>query len=504
MKNRDFVFLNQTHVYIYLFSIIFFCIESLSFKSTRTVEKNYILKIKMDGNVAIEPLYETKLTDLDSGCLENIFKYLPARDLLNVAEASNVFKRDASFVYASQLKVYKNPPYICDWFSSKGLFIDKSVLTCDMKLVFQTLRNFGHTLSSLYVAIRHKDVKKSRKAYGNVLMYISKYCTNLKTLSILHVPEGVLDQVEKPFENIERLFIESFNLKRNLLLELFPNLRELSYSFFQRADLASIENHFPCLEQLRLRINFCKTLDRNENFFPVFSTIIRLNPQLRGLFLPSFHTQNDQIHHNIKKNLPQLESLALSDSRYEYGVLTHHFKNVQKFTALNMQRLPMFTFDCLQEVFIGIRVHTEHFYNFIRSNPSITKLRHGNRDLNLGIIAESLPLLEEINMAYNPEHSADDIINFIKTLKHLKRIHTFKLDDENDYYRLLIILGPSWHDSPKHNCRGSLVSCDLCRINEDNFMKSKTDLLHLAREKATYILENAYLHINPFYSTQFY
>lgn len=429
----------------------------------------------------LEQSDQTEFTDINTDCLEKIFKCLELGDLLNIADTSKHFKETADIVVSR--KFAKKTILINNIRVSRTRLINvrnNFVELIDLKSIFQTLRNFGHLIKKLRVYgdgfenLTEQTVDFRAKSIGYLSYYIGDYCaSSLTELTIKKVISFNL--LKKPFLNVEKVKINTIysprvQLKRNWFIKMFPNVRQLKYdSVFGRiTNFECITDHFPKMEHLDISYAFsnCKNLYRiisitddecianNANVMKTLS----LNPQLTSLALP--YISDIEILQKISEQQHQLEYLSFQYApKKDTNSNIVHFKSVKKLkirlcspsqrpnseaievgtVGNEMVKIP-FSFEKIEVLTIQTCFQfSDEFFNFIGKHQSITKLslrscgwpRFLLDNLNRTKIFAALPMLKEIHLfCYSLE--VEDAIAFSMEFKQLE-IFSFKFDVWHDY-----------------------------------------------------------------------
>lgn len=431
---------------------------------------------------------QTNINNVNIDCLEEIFKYLNLEDLLNIADSSKRLRKAASFIFACtyQPKIHIIHSYVHDdvqfvwkleYYQSCNRKTDSEIKKkldegqelYTLKKCFQLLRCFGNRITFLeignsdYIPLEtncYSDLidnifsKSYITTYERLLFHANEYChESLKKMEFKKCPYGALNQLEKPFSNVEILKTSACILKTNLWNDLFPKLRNLDYNTYyttklnefsatKSLPLFGIDCNFLHLENLSVReeinhIECEKTLGRQ------ICTAMRLNPQIRALnfdFIPDLN-----ILQVASEHLPVLEDLRLKLDGKIIQILQHrnqnhnriHFKSVKQFRNISTYELYKFSlkldfpfkFDQLQEFLCSWKFFesVEIVYKFLKENKSIVKLALWQEDINMinpSELAEILPLLADIHIPFYFKRYDDTekFINFKNTIKTLRTI----------------------------------------------------------------------------------
>lgn len=399
------------------------------------------------------PLFTTKITDINDDCLEQIFRHLPFRDFLNVADTTKRFKNAVELVYANKYGRVRtslseiNPNKYIQMISSyPGKWLDVFGMIFSLKV----LRLFGHLISHLVT-----DYAKSEPRYWTEIeRYLNKYCADsLIKIEFFTIMNGT--NFKKSFSKVEsvkftvcKLMKKSINFNK-----WFPKMKSLTfYSSNPVHDSKCIEKHFPNLMEFSLDRMF---IDHEK---PLFSRAniaeaMRLNPNLRSLTL-KVDIPNAKFIHSISNNLQSLETLKIRSRRFGFFNLRDgvaHFKNVKQF-ELDLYAhdddnediddeynddwvisggIPL-SFDKLEEYKLGLYGDDDflnrEFIDFIRKQPSLIKFtfdtwgNHFDKADDQIKLATASQSLTDIEFAGDEDSfSTDEVINFLDKCKPLKK-----------------------------------------------------------------------------------
>lgn len=448
---------------------------------------------------------QTKITDLNTYCLESIFEYLALSDLLNVCDACKHFRNAADFIFSVK---YREKTVIVNEirvFRTRVLDIKTSYIKIDdLKTSLQMLRCFGHLILRLkiYVVFPTNDeraIKFGANSVKLLVKYVGFYCfASLTSFTMKKAPVQVLNLLKRPFLKMEKVEINTWDsprskLDKNWFPKLFPNIKFLKYeSVFGRVtDYECIENELKSLERLDISYSFvkCKNLFNcskgqitNEECVADNTNIrasLQLNPQLRILSLPFISDFN--ILRDISEHQQQLECLSFQYAPrdpFSCDEKLVHFKTIKKLkvcfcspnrlpelistTGNEMQKIPL-SFDSLEELtFETCYQYSDEFFDFISKHQSIVKInlrscrwpRFYLDDINRLKLHQALPLLKEIHiMCYTLQ--IDEAIAFTTSFKSLEKF-SFKLFLWDKFSELVKRLSPEWNSSL--NSHGFLVT----------------------------------------------
>lgn len=382
----------------------------------------------------MKPFGKMTLTDLHLDCLESIFRYLPLRDLLNVADSNKQLRKAAELVFS--LKHGTKTIEIFETIFKSGSscprysrFLSHWFKTVNLKVPLQLLRCFGHLICKILINICKiviVDCAESLSIYfGHIIFYIKKYCNfeSLTELTVINPPVGVLNNFVKPFPNVHSVGVNASELKSISLNESFPRMRTLTYYPINNCSYR-INTHFSNVVHFKINTSY-------GNWEPA-ATIqtLQLNPQLHSLSLP-FYRDSNIIVRNINTMLPHLQELCLKEIHCFNRSMMFHFETIKRFTiayGASFTAIP-FSFKKLEELnlrFDGsltcLTYEHEDFYSFIQNHPTILRLTIiGSTRVNLLRLSKMLPLMKEliVDGAYP---SNNDIVHLLNRNKSLESV----------------------------------------------------------------------------------
>lgn len=228
-----------------------------------------------------------KLTSLDNDCLEQIFKYLPLKDLLNVADSNKRLKEVADTVFA--LNYGEKELNLIDSNEVLGANLITSsteIHVGDLKATLQVLRCFGQSISKLVINRsgdkNHSDAQFNAILY-TILSHVNVFCTeSLTDIKIIGDDRLRIDRLEYSFTNVKQVQIWNCELAEETRLDhLFPYVEKMYLCGIRITNWHSIEGRYPMLDDLKVyRILF---YDIEYDMFnsEYCATIVKANPQLK-------------------------------------------------------------------------------------------------------------------------------------------------------------------------------------------------------------------------------
>lgn len=224
-------------------------------------------KLNKKPKTTIEQLLQ--LSDLNYDCLIEIFKYLSAKDLVNIVDYNNHFQTAALFIFKTKFRNQLitvtnefNPNDETEPWSLKLLTI------------------FGEEIKKLRM-VYHDDYHRFNLTIENAI--ISMCHKSLLEIEFMNPDRPTMFGIEEPFEKIQSVSFNGGSVCGILsdFGKWFPNahtlklLRQNDLKYDDKIDL----KHYPALRHLEVQ-------KRTENYDisdSVSSMIVKLNPQLKGL-----------------------------------------------------------------------------------------------------------------------------------------------------------------------------------------------------------------------------
>ena len=229
-----------------------------------------------------------RLTDLDIDCIEEILEYLEFKDILSAADSNNRLRHASKFLFIRKhsnriFRLYSR--HACIDLVKIGVY--GAMMVKNPKYIFQTLRIFGHLISSLDLFLECRALLPD---YVNINRYINEFCT--ETLEYFKINiwavdlEDALDCLESPFTRVKTVHIDvnlGGSAQKNFLVRIFPKMEQLSLrtSCSKFIHNECIANHFPHLKIFKIMSRYPHKEDYECS--EVYRKFIRLNPQLQHL-----------------------------------------------------------------------------------------------------------------------------------------------------------------------------------------------------------------------------
>lgn len=261
---------------------------------------------------------QMKITELIDDCLVNLFEYLDADDLLNVAVACNYLVPAAADVFKRKFGKKEFVFNECDDFRPNtcgDAYLIRppkerstSIVVYGLKASLLYLRHFGASIRNLTI-----DYYKSKSIrYAFVHQYISTYCSDsLIGNSFMRLPDISVERFEKPLAHVRHVVVCDSDLGKQLAScgQWFPSMRHLKLtnvrlaSDFDRTSFRHLKHLCACLDD---RVGL-KTAD--------LPRLLHSNQRLRSLEI--------EVSHN---------SIAMN-------TLLHFIKDLSKITKLHVRML---------------------------------------------------------------------------------------------------------------------------------------------------------------------
>lgn len=200
-----------------------------------------------------------------------IFEYLMSvsclSQLLALTEVNNMFKILAMSMIKKHLKKMN------ELVSSKGLSIDEFPITfflnsfnsefCKARLNFNELNIVGMSFILKILRLFGSQIKHlvcdfcgaSEKQANAVFSYVSIYCSDINHIAFGNLNCSLKYSLERPFENVEYLFIQHCRLYDRLckLNKYFPKVKEIFFS--EKNKFENIDNvlvHYNSLKKVEI------------------------------------------------------------------------------------------------------------------------------------------------------------------------------------------------------------------------------------------------------------
>lgn len=285
-----------------------------------------------------DPLLSTKINDLNDDCLVKIFSHLDVASLLNVAMANawllpaareaykqKFGKKEAMVIILKPIKLNRRGcltgtkyQALSDWHTS--------ILSFGLQLCLPFLRCFGPCISDLVIDY---DVSES-KYHKYVHQYVNDYIgENLVRITFRNMPSIAIDEIQKVFNNVNKLAIEGLNVGPQWpsMVKCFPNVRSLDIEGVY-LDRRLIGKSFQFLEHLYVYDLTCNGFTTNQ----IVADLTNGANQLKSLriILADGHVQINELLTMIKDS-PLITCFEYSV--YDFRYTPVHPDEVQRIGA---------------------------------------------------------------------------------------------------------------------------------------------------------------------------
>lgn len=335
-------------------------------------------------------------------CLELIFPFLDVIDLSRAADTCEQMRSAANRAFSRKYGKYRfciKPNTICEELTSyKCNSFNNRIWLRSPKLCLQVVRCFGHLICKLHL-ICNFDL--SDMYLSHLDDYLIEYCANYLTDLAIAGRHRSFAKFQASFPNVENVQLLDCSLDRPITKfnERFPKLRRLELAPRFRecttvTDHFCIVAHFQHLEHLSIAVH--KIYLQYQCGFQEKSILscLTLNPNIRSLNLvqSGMLSLRKEFLENVSELCMSAEKLQISGFPLRFDGRVH-FKNVKYFKMnhyydLTLPRFPL-TFGAL-EVFDyeSLKPSVRFIFDFIRSNPTLTKL-------NLSLQPEYLKIFQQ-------------------------------------------------------------------------------------------------------------
>lgn len=360
---------------------------------------------------------------MDDYSLLIIFDKLNFTELLNVADASTIFRELI-------IDHYMIPKY---QLHKKVLRVALSEVYYDSEtenfniytfsIVLRILRNFGHIITKLYFEAAIYD----KAEVAIIAEYVEKYCSR----SLVEIT-GNDYPLSKSNQSFEKVHIVDFRFSHQMtdfqIHRSYPYVEELKIRTYNPVSDDVLV--YPC--PYLYKLDFHEVQDsKNASFITNF---LRLNPQLQTLRLEAFVSL--ELLLVIRDNVPNLTSLTLAHRKNDFFQSKQiiHLPSVDHFTLDviwydlgDFERFPI-TFDNLISLEISSLALKGLMIDLVKQNNEILSLSlplSNIWDVFTSMVAihlHELSKLEVIRLWWSNDMSAEDLSDLLGDVEKLKKI----------------------------------------------------------------------------------
>lgn len=248
-------------------------------RSKRLAIKNRDQRSKRPKLIGDEENAATQITDVNDDCLEEIFKRLNLKSLLNISNSNKFLVHAARSVYRRRyskylVMMYPHPQQ----YPENVRQFEYGINVYGLETCLQFLRCFGPSITDLEVFCS----MMSNKQCAIIDRYINNYCAERLTSLSYHLKlRFSFQEFQNQFIKLETVKIHNFNtsVSNNQLrffVRSFPNLRHLELKGI-RFNRRSVGASFPQLTYLKISITFEDIEPEKLGYW------LQLNPQLENL-----------------------------------------------------------------------------------------------------------------------------------------------------------------------------------------------------------------------------
>lgn len=404
------------------------------------VDKMVIIEIKRNENGECSPgsLDATFLNDL-------LTKATIDRECLS--EARKAFHAYTNFTFML------SGPFTND----KDMWVEENdelevVFMKHLDVIRVLLSNFGHLIQSIIINFKYIETEVGRE----IINIVDEKCyKSLTMIYLLHCRADVLNGLKTEFVKLTSLEflsseIEQFNISSDKLRQSFPKLKILSLELMKTSDLMIFTINFPHLTTISIRFAEHKIrIDESQ-----FGRFLKCNPQLKTL---NISYTNLELLHEINENAPQLGHLTINRISKDFSSDQNepiHFSKLTSF-ALRVDHIDEWleNISFFQLDMIALYISSDRFNNKwmqfltnqVNSNVKTISVECQYMEKeHLLEIAERFFGLETFSLICKSEFTANLIVNFIGSSKHLINLEVEIEIDEFERLRLTDILPERW------------------------------------------------------------
>lgn len=255
-----------------------------------------------------------KIIDLNTDCLEYIFKLLNFRDLLNVADSNKLLNSIAFDVISRRyqmkpLALILEGSQIIDSFPAFREEIGE-IRILHFIYALRILRNFGRACTKITINYLYMSMRRKKEIEYYLGAYCSKSDASLTTIQLENSPNNALYSVRNQLQTVEMVIITG-NSKMDFeqLNKKVPNMKCLKLTWLQISNPTCIERKFPALKQFQVEVrdrlkyfdedNVQKAIQMNPQLTDILVTIHK-HPELNEKALAAFFKRNFKFANKTK------------------------------------------------------------------------------------------------------------------------------------------------------------------------------------------------------------
>lgn len=379
--------------------------------------------------------------------------HLKLEDLLNVADA-NKYLRLATYVpFARKYDIITSKSIsICYskrkiptryQFPRKMCLCEWGLVSANLKVNFQVIRCFGQMIKDL--RFRGYDEEGSNQEFSRICSYVREFCgESLSKMEFTSTAE--LANLQKPFSSVEevRIILGSFP-KKIFLGRIFPKLRYFKIQPFCNIRRIILE-HFPNLNHLHFSFTWYRSSGRADRTGYIADSttannLLRLNPQVLSLDMEILDLKFFETSCELLQSIENFH-LYVEGSKIFIRHKDFHFRNVKRLRIDFMRHIKIdgipFSFDQLNELTLdGRRTKSEFGFHrnvlneYLKMHPLIEKLTIKSIDMTSLPHPITLPSLKEFVLIPTRKLCIKSALEYLKRFKSLKSFSFVCCDTED-------------------------------------------------------------------------
>lgn len=243
----------------------------------------------------------TKITDMNSDCIEHVLKLLNFLDLSNVAASNQILCSVACnvilrrYLHKKLTLILDGPQFMTD--DSRAFKVENSrIKALNLRAGLKSLYYFGRLYSKIQINYKRMTLRQRKM----IELYSGEYCitnhesssSSLIEIELENCTRDALRWIETPLKSVQKVVVTG-NSELNFL-ELnkkIPKMNFLKLTWLQVTNANCIEHHFPHLKHLEVEVRDRKLYFTEEN---VQNAVI-MNPQLSSIHVKMFkHPESNE------------------------------------------------------------------------------------------------------------------------------------------------------------------------------------------------------------------